>query len=116
MTKSSRKSRTPQLSEGAVRQVLRFETYRLVARVAAWPIRIACLWFPLQALQPIAEALAGKDTSVTTSIQIAWGATLGMLVVTVSLYGQNRRLKKRANEVESAEDAIYRRLGLELEL
>lgn len=113
MSKTPRKRDQPPAA--VVKQVLRFETYRLIARTLTWPLRILAFWWPVQALEPIAVAFAGKDTNVTVSLTIAWAATAGMIGLSGTLYYQNRTLKKRAGEVESKQGDIYSALGLKLE-
>jgi hypothetical protein len=82
----------------------RYELAKWVVPPVFW---IASLWIPLQAVQPIAEDLAGEDTSVTftftfsVAISIALGA--GMIALWLRSRGQRGellRLRGRCAELE----------------
>lgn len=78
-----------------------------VAKSLVYVLYIAALWIPLQAVRPIAEAFAGKDTSVTLTITITIGLSVafgaGMLAILVRTREQRRelrRLRRRCADLE----------------
>lgn len=81
--------------------------YTVLARLAS-ALWIAAIWFPFKAAQPIADSLAGEDTSVALSFSISL-ALAGVSTVTaiVALVraarqkGELQRLRTRCNELES---------------
>jgi hypothetical protein len=90
-------------------EILRVQRrYDLLTRLAP-AVWIASLWIPLQAVQPIADALAGKDTNVAVTVSVSIVVTLSVSAGLIALMRRTReqrkeleRLRKRCGELEAA--------------
>jgi len=77
-----------------------------IARRALWIPYIAVAYFPIHAATPIAQALAGKHTSVTASFSFTAVATLTLTGSGVLIWrnrvlaNDNKRLRGRVTELE----------------
>ena len=86
----------------------RYRLRRLLVICGTAVIGIASLWVPLQAVQPIADALAGQNTqfSLTLKLSIVIGLSVALTgvagVVKVFLQrGEIRRLRERVSQLEA---------------
>jgi len=102
-THASTRKRTELAAQRAEIQLRRYELYKWLVPVV-W---IASLWIPLQAILPIARALAGRQTNVSVTltlsivVSLAFGA--GMLAMFIRSRAQRRelrRLRSRITELE----------------
>jgi hypothetical protein len=102
-------------TEVAVQRIMaRYELFKRFVP-AVW---ILAAWVPLQAVYPIAQVLAGKQTNVTVTVSISVVITLtlagayGALVRKARTQGQELvRLRERCNTLEVDLDEARARLG-----
>lgn len=96
-------------------QLRRYELLKSLVPIT-W---IASLWIPLQAVLPIAEVLAGRDTNVTVTITVSIALTIALGAGMVALLRrgaaqrqelqrQRRRITVLENELEELRRQVER--------
>lgn len=90
-------------------QLRRYDLLKSLVPVAY----IASLWIPIRAVQPIAEALAGRNTDVTITITISIALTIALGAGVVALLRRSsaqrqelQRQRRRITKLERELDAM----------
>ena len=83
------------------------QRYALARQAIPPALWIVSLWVPLQAVQPIADTLAGQDTSLSVTFSVTIGISIALGAGMMALLGRSRgqraellRLRKRCVDLE----------------
>jgi hypothetical protein len=98
------KPQPDQVDAAAAREIRRFLLGEKVLDLLKTPLWIASLWIPLQAVRPMIEDLAGKDTQVSGAMSISIGYAV---VATAGWVNSNRKLRN----LQRAEVNLSARMG-----
>lgn len=106
---TNKRTRTPSKNEVELEKArLKYGFRKLFIWLIGVPLTIASLWFPLQPVQLMVEALAGEETNIGLSLKITVGLAISLVGI-VGLYkilAQRKELKRLRARIIDQEKVI----------